>query len=116
MKAGYQGKDAMRSKAEKMFKSEGKEKTKAFKKGGSVKKASGGSVYEREMIGEKASSKRPHINYESDMKGEKPTRKAFAKGGEVKLAIGGSGKIRHNEMTKKGAPICRKSNKRDSYK
>lgn len=73
-----------------------------MKKGGKAHhhkhhKAEGGGIYEREMVGEHPSHKRPHINYESDMRGEKIVRKA--------MAMGGVGKIRHKEATKEGAPL-----------
>jgi|GEM_PF-3820398 hypothetical protein len=91
--------------------------------------ASGGTIYEREMLGEKTSHKRPHINYESDMKGERaehmPTKSSrhaagvdashgeyMKKGGKVKkMAIGGVGKVRHEAATKRGMPISKKVNK-----
>ncbi len=127
---GYVGKDAMRSKAEKMiatgqpvgFSRKGMSKEQSdmvlpklvkkttqetvrlpFKKGGHASKkkkpakkmmggcmnyASGGNVYEREMVGEKPSNKPRHFNYESDMKGEKPVRKPMAMGGVGKLKKG----------------------------
>lgn len=63
-------------------------------------KAGGGTIYEREMVGERPSRTRPHINYESDMRGEhghfeKPQR----------LAAGGVGKMRHGVANAKGFPI-----------
>lgn len=94
-----------------------------------AKRSHGGSVYEHEMLGEHPSRKRPHINYESDMKGEAPEKSAFSrksvahpknvvdashgqykkKGGSVKkMAAGGVAKIRHGEATKRGLPISKK--------
>lgn len=94
-----------------------------------AKRTHGGSVYEHEMLGEHPSRKRPHINYESDMRGEVPERSAFSrktvahprnvfdashgqykkKGGPVKkMAAGGVAKIRHGEATKRGLPISKK--------
>jgi hypothetical protein len=95
-----------------------------------MKKRAGGSVYEREMVGEKRGSKAHHYNYESEMKGERAVSKpssrhqskkglhdeehgqlfggggcATAKrGGHKKLAAGGVGKIRHNQATSSGSP------------
>lgn len=102
-------------------------------KGGSahkhpLKKARGGSVYERHMDGEHPSRKPPHVNYESEMMGETPERKAQGgkslsrpshvtdashgqykkKGGSIKMAAGGVAKIRHGVATKSGQPINRK--------
>lgn len=68
-----------------------------MKKGGQVKKAGGGTVYEAEMRGMKPSTKKTTINYEKDMKGMKPKAKA-------KMAMGGVGKIRLNQSTPAGAP------------
>lgn len=59
-------------------------------------KASGGSVYERQMAGEKAGKSIGQSTYEQTMNGEHKSAK--------KLAIGGVGKQRKNEMTKSGAP------------
>lgn len=96
------------------------EEAEHFKKGGNVKhkKAAGGTVYEREMVGEKPTTKRPNINYEADMRGERPVKKAKkALGGAVsKLAIGGVGKIRHKEATKAGKQIAKRSPKGCAYK
>ena len=106
----------------------------AMKRGGHadkkcVKRSHGGSVYENEMLGEHPSRKRPHINYESDMKGEVPERVASSrksvakprdvfdashgqykkKGGPVKkMAAGGVAKMRHGAATKRGLPISKK--------
>lgn len=74
-----------------------------LKKGGKAcmkreKHASGGSVYEKEMVGNHPNNKAPHFNYSSQMNGEKPShRRAYA--------AGGSGKIRHHEATHKGKPM-----------
>lgn len=97
-----------------------------MKKGGKANKyAAGGGVYEREMLGEHPSHKRPHINYESEMKGERAISKPRAthpiskagkddethgeylkRGGKVKkMAMGGVGKMRHGEATKSGMPM-----------
>src|SRR5882724_3252488 len=48
-----------------------------MRKGGHMKKhkASGGTIYEHHMVGERPSHKRPNFNYESEMRGEKPVRK-----------------------------------------
>jgi len=86
--------------------------------GGALSKANGGTVYERMMVGERP-GKRPSINYESTMRGERPVRKAaggsatssrMAIGGAAvsKMAAGGVGKIRHKQATKDGLPINRK--------
>ena len=82
----------------KMMMKEGKAKGKMM--GGCMKYAKGGSVYERDMVGEKPHSKMPHINYESDMKGEKIVRK--------RMAIGGAGKERkgYSSPKKKSSPAC----------
>ena len=56
----------------------------ALRKGGAVHhkkhhrmhKAAGGTVYERHMLGEHPSHKRPHINYEHEMMGEHCMRSA----------------------------------------
>lgn len=84
-----------------------------FKKGGqpnshkgkAMKKASGGTVYERQMVGERPSTKMPHNSYESEMRGMKPVRKAMASGGEARMAMGGSGKVRHKQATSAGMAI-----------
>ena len=79
-----------------------------FKKGGKVcKKAAGGSIYTREMVGEKPTTKMPHFNYEAHMDGE---RKKMAVGGGAvkKMALGGVGKIRHEEATASGQQIGRR--------
>lgn len=69
-----------------------------FKKGGKVsRRASGGDVYEREMVGEKPTRRQHHYDYEAQMVGERPVH------GE-KFAVGGVGKIRHKEMTRHGSP------------
>jgi hypothetical protein len=63
-----------------------------YKKGGH---AMGGSVYERQMVGEHPSRKPPHINYESELNGEKVIRK--------RMAMGGVGKMRKDvKSPKKG--------------
>lgn len=78
-------------------------------KGGDMKKtgkkmADGGNVYERHMLGEHPSRKVPHINYESEMRGEKPVKKAMAKGGCMKkggttkkMAMGGATKMNRRD-------------------
>lgn len=94
-----------------------------------VKRSHGGSVYEHEMLGEHPSRKRPHINYEGDMRGEVPEKSAFSRksvahpknvfdashgqykkrGGRVhKMAAGGVAKIRHGAASKRGLPIGKK--------
>ena len=99
-----------------------------------VKKAAGGTVYEREMRGERPTTHLTKINYEKDMKGMKPasvphmtgtTRKnpgsvdqsfgsVFKKGGKactggrMKMAAGGVGKIRHGAADKFGRPTMKK--------
>lgn len=95
----------------------------AMKQGGRYSK--GGTVYEREMVGEKPTSKMPHYNYESQMKGTKCIAPSdsmskgervlgrggnpMKKGGKVHhkrhYAIGGSGKVRHGEATAAGKPF-----------
>lgn len=107
------------------------EEVEHMKRGGHMKKhcASGGTVYEREMLGESESRKRPRINYEADMKGEhakhqplkggkKPAGvdashgEYMKKGGKVKkMAMGGIGKVRHGAATKRGMPITKKINR-----
>lgn len=102
----------------------------AKRHGGHMKKrASGGTVYEREMVGERPGSKAHHFNYESEMRGERAVRKpssrheskrglhdmehgqlfrdggmAHAKRGGHKKAVGGVAKIRHNQATASGQP------------
>lgn len=56
------------------------------------------TIYEREMLGERQSRTRPHINYEADMRGEKPVKVA-------KFAAGGVAKIRHEQSDKRGRPL-----------
>jgi hypothetical protein len=96
-----------------------------------VRKAAGGTVYEHEMLGEHPSTKRPHINYEKDMRGVHPIHKShpktgvrhgnpgavdesfgqyLKKGGKAckKMAAGGAAKIRHGVMTPAGRPIMKK--------
>lgn len=64
------------------------------------------SKYESEMLGEHPSKKRPHINYESDMKGEKVVKKAYKSGGSVKkMAAGGAAKVRKSVATASGKPV-----------
>lgn len=46
------------------------------------KMSKGGSIYERQMVGMHPSSKPPHNNYESDMRGEHP-KGGHAEGGPV---------------------------------
>jgi hypothetical protein len=102
----------------------------SMKKGGHKKKgyASGGTVYEREMVGEKPSSKMPHFNYEAEMKGSKcvspsdhmskgervpgrggnPMKEggAMKHGGKAhKYAAGGAGKVRHGAASASGKPV-----------
>lgn len=124
-------------------------KTKCMSMGGSLNDnggsmsmkgyASGGGVYERNMRGEHPSHKAPHINYESEMKGERPVRGREsnqagahahkepydASGGEFKMAAGGfakmmkggsmaaggAAKVRHGVSDKKGNPINKRSRK-----
>lgn len=100
-----------------------------------VKKAAGGTVYEREMRGVHPASHLSKINYEKDMKGVKPshiphmtgtTRKnpgaldesfgsVFKRGGKAcaggkakKFAAGGAGKVRHGVADKFGRPNMKK--------
>jgi hypothetical protein len=103
-----------------------------------VHKASGGNIYEHEMLGMHPSHKRPHINYEKDMKGMHCISHAHRKSGEKhgnpgafdasfgeylykggkvskgghkkhhKFAAGGAGKIRHGVMSSSGKPITHK--------
>jgi len=92
------------------FKNGGHAKTKMYcNTGGMAEKtprySSGGTVYEREMVGERPSRKRPHINYESDMRGEHG----------VKMAMGGVGKIRHKEAGRKGSSKHMKHGKEPAY-
>lgn len=62
--------------------------------------------YESEMLGEHPSRKRPHINYEADMKGEKVVKKAYKAGGAVKkMAAGGAAKVRKGVATASGKPV-----------
>lgn len=87
------------------------------------------SVYEKDMLGERPSKKAPHINYESQMNGEKPVHRA-KEGGRApvmkmqkepfnaseshvrrKFAAGGVAKIRHNQADARGNPIVRRVNK-----
>jgi hypothetical protein len=100
--------------------------------GGTIKKAAGGTVYEREMRGVHPSTHLTKINYEKDMKGVHPvhipnmagsSRKnpgaldesfgsVFKKGGKAcksghkvkKMAAGGVGKIRHGAADRFGRP------------
>lgn len=72
------------------------------------------SVYEREMLGEHSSHTRPHINYESEMRGERVVRKAHGPSDGPKLrgpiqrfAAGGVAKIRHCESDKMGMPLSK---------
>lgn len=58
--------------------------------------ASGGSVYEKQMVGMKPSTTPHHYNYESQMKGEK--HKKFDEGGAVKH-------IRAMQANSAGMPI-----------
>lgn len=93
------------------FSKGGKAKSKETKsKGGCMKKyASGGSVYERQMVGENPSRKPHKINYEAEMRGEKVVRARKAEGGEVKkLAMGGAGKVRKGQATPAGKPIMKR--------
>lgn len=112
-------------------------KTKHHKKhraeGGELRRAKGGSIYEREMLGEHPSRRAPHINYESNMRGEHMKHhRRYAEGGEARreelkcggrprrraeggkmaeggsYAMGGVGKIRHEQATRKGLPINRR--------
>ena len=65
-----------------------------------------GNKYESDMLGDHPSKKRPHINYESDMKGEKVVKKAYKSGGAVKkLAAGGAAKVRKGVATDSGMPV-----------
>lgn len=101
--------------------------------GGKVHKASGGHIkktmYERDMLGDHPSRKRPHINYEDDMRGEicegRPSMKKYKnpgavdasegqykkRGGHVRYAAGGAAKVRHGVATASGRPITRKVNR-----
>lgn len=73
--------------------------------------------YEKEMVGQKSSKKEPHINYETQMRGEKghkakePSSGMAAGPKPVKLAAGGVGKLRKNEMSSSGMPIKQKRGK-----
>lgn len=110
MKAGYQGKDEMRMRAEKAFGNSLKsvteptkkskshmtlenDKARLYKKGGSVKKCAMGGFQEK--------GGDPHFRMDG-----------MKKGGKVKkMAMGGVGKIRHKEATKSGMPIKLKKKK-----
>src|SRR6266850_2930074 len=107
------------------------------KEGHRVHKSGGGTVYEHHMLGDHPSTKRPHINYEKEMKGEHCVKHTSGKshvshahkqpydasmgeykkhGGQVKhhtkkMAAGGVAKIRHGVATPSGMPIMRKSKK-----
>ena len=81
-----------------------------YKEGGHVLKFPGSTPYEHHMVGE--SKGKPHINYESNMKGEKVVRCAKKEGGRVeKFAAGGVAKIRHKVATAEGMPITKKVKK-----
>lgn len=110
---------------------------KTFKSGGSMKKyASGGSVYENEMLGERSSHRMPHLNYESQMRGEHCMNKAgrrhedhmmhehpsisgLKRGGrtmpKARFAAGGVAKVRHNQSTMSGKQITNAPNKVKVY-
>lgn len=64
--------------------------------------AKGGSVYEKQMVGERPSSKPHHFNYEADMRGEH-TRSSFAAGGVAKMRKGVSNAA--------GMPIMKRTSK-----
>jgi hypothetical protein len=94
-----------------------------MRRGGAMKhrKAEGGTIYEKQMVGERPGSKAHHFNYESEMKGERAVSKPssrhqskrglhdmehgqlFKRGGHKKAA-GGVGKIRHEQATRSGMP------------
>jgi len=97
-KAGFQGKDAMRAKAEKLMgkvasaslkekmpsSAVGKEKPRPYAAGGLVKGA-----------------KNPNAEMSLASRDKAPMKK----GGCVKMAAGGVGKIRHDQATPAGKPI-----------
>jgi hypothetical protein len=64
--------------------------------------ASGGNIYERQMMGEKKGAHSAHANYESEMRGEHIVHKP--KNEMSHYAKGGVGKIRHEQATMSGAP------------
>lgn len=94
---------------------------KKYQSGGPIKKAAGGkltgkTMYEKDEVGERSTTKAPHINYTAQMKGEHPTSykkgghkmkmggemEGMSEGGERKMALGGAGKIRKKMSTMKG--------------
>lgn len=105
-----------------------------MKKGGHAKKSQNPfnqenhrTLYEREMLGMHPSHKRPHINYENDMRGEicesHPSNRRMKnpgavdesggqfkrKGGRVhRYAAGGAAKVRHGVANRHGVPITRR--------
>lgn len=85
----------------------------AKRRGGHMKhKASGGTIYERQMNGERPGRTPHHYNYEAEMRGEKPVRTSSSRHQSKKglhdmehgqmFAAGGAGKIRKGQMTARG--------------
>jgi hypothetical protein len=80
--------------------------------------ARGGTVYEHHMVGEHPSHRRPHINYEAEMRGEHcvsgpKNRRVHHRGVDDEshhqnFAMGGVGKIRHMQADKHGKPLHRR--------
>jgi hypothetical protein len=95
-----------------------KYKIEKFSEAEKMKKSHGGSVYEQEMTGERPSKKTPHINYETQMRGEHGKKAKMASGGcfkkgtHVKRAMGGPGKMRKDEMTSSGMPVFKKGGRK----
>lgn len=84
--------------------------TQVYKKGGHamMKKSNGGTIYEREMEGEKPHTNFNHFNYEGQMRGEHPTQRA-------QYAAGGVAKMRHCEADSMGKPMKTKNSKTKVY-